>query len=108
MLATAARVRGTRRRASAQSERPATSSTIGRTAASLIAHPRIDERVDHVDEEVEGEDENGDEHDGPHDEGVAAVQGSLDEVAPDARQAEDRLDHDRAGEERGCRRAEIG
>ena len=44
------------------------------SAASVIAHPRIDNRVEQVDDQVEGDDEDRDHHDGAHDERVVAVQ----------------------------------
>src|SRR5258708_1741322 len=113
-LATAARLRRRRPSASCQSGRPAISSraaAAGGTAKpgmSIIADFWIKQAIDEIDHEVEPDDERSVEDDDAHDEGVIAVEGALHEIAADARNPENLLDHHRSGDDAGNRRAEIG
>src|SRR5687768_8398699 len=99
--ATATRFFLRRRHASFQSDVPSTSSM----AALLIPDPRIDPRVREIDEEVREEQEHAEENDHSQREVVVAVLRGVDEVGAGAGHVEDRLDDDRAGEERRRERA---
>src|SRR5262245_24884307 len=91
--------------ASAHKERPTTGAA---AAISVIAHSWIDDGIENVNDEVEYNGEDGDDHHRSHDQRVVPVQGRLDEITPDARYRENRLDNDRAGKQGGRRRAGIG
>src|SRR2546428_4893382 len=117
-LTTAARLRLSRASASCQSERPAISSATaaGRGATTLvmsanrglsvIADLRIKQAIGEIDQEVEQNDERPVEDDHAHDERVIAVERALHEIAADAGNPEDGLDHHRSGDDAGHGRAE--
>src|SRR5258708_9115032 len=76
--------------------------------AEIIANFGIKQAIDEVDREVEQDDDRSVEDDDAHDEGVIAVKRPLDEIAADAGNSEYLLDHYRAGDDAGNRRAELG
>jgi hypothetical protein len=109
-LVTAALLALRRPQASAHRERPEVGAAgmAFVSAASVIAHPRIDDRIEQIDDQIEDDREHGDHHHRAHHQRIIAVEGGIDEIAADARNLKDRLDDDRAGEKAGGRRSGLG
>src|SRR5579872_4876862 len=104
MLTTAARLRLSRARASCQSERPAISSMpVVACVKSVIADLRVEHAVGEDDPQVQQDYERAIEDHHAHDERVVAVERALHEIAADAGNAEDGLDHHRARDDAGDR-----
>src|SRR6267154_213631 len=106
MLTTAALLCSSRRQASLHRLRPLISSTgetLGGKAvtvmvSSVVPDARVEQAVDQVDGEIGEDDQHAIEHRDSHHQRIVAIEGRLDEVAPDPRNAEDLLDDDRAGD----------
>ena len=73
-----------------------------------VADPRVDVRVQHVDHEVEEGHREGVQDGHRHQHAVVVLADRRDVVAADARDREDRLDDERAGDQERERRAEDG
>src|SRR5918996_6669655 len=77
-------------------------------ARSSLLHLRVEQAVDQIDDQIEQDDQDREHDHRAHDQGVVAIERALDEIAADPGNAEDGLDHDRAGHHLGGRRTEIG
>src|SRR5947207_6278318 len=98
-LTTAARFRRSLASASCQSDRPAISSMPAETrgaAISVIADLRVEHAVGEIDQQIERDNQRAIEDHHAHHQRVVAVERALHEIAADAGNAEDGLDHTRS------------
>src|SRR4029450_7938876 len=70
------------------------------TRLTAIAHPRVENAVEHVDEQIAEDDDDGDEHDEVLHDRIVAPENRLDQEARDPRQIEDRLGDPGAADEK--------
>src|SRR5207302_6815633 len=68
-------------------------------SSSRVTDSRIEHRVENVGEKIEQDDEGGVENDHAEHERVIAIDRAFDEVTPDAGNAENALDDERASEQ---------
>src|SRR5437899_9793026 len=100
MLTTAALLCSSRRQASLHRLRPLISSTGDRLGGkavtvmgpSVVPDARIEQAIDQIDGEIGQDDQHAVENGDAHHQRVVAIEGRLDEIAPDPRNAEDLLD----------------
>src|SRR5919106_456436 len=114
-LATAALFLRRRRQASCHNDlpaivglAPARTSWVAIVEWSVIAHPRIEERIEDVDDQIENDNEYGNDDHRSHHQRVIAAKRTLDEIAADARYTKDRLHDHRTRQQRGGGRPQIG